>query len=58
MKRRDFIGAMAGATAATALTACGTEDTPTQAAAAPQKTFKWKMVTTWPKNFPGLGNGC
>jgi len=24
-------------------------------AAAPQKTFKWKMVTTWPKNFPGLG---
>ncbi|MBT6488433.1 MAG: ABC transporter substrate-binding protein, partial [Deltaproteobacteria bacterium] len=23
--------------------------------AAPQKTFKWKMVTTWPKNFPVLG---
>ncbi|MEC9465536.1 MAG: TRAP transporter substrate-binding protein [Myxococcota bacterium] len=22
---------------------------------APQKTYKWKMVTTWPKNFPGLG---
>ncbi len=20
-----------------------------------QQTFKWKMVTTWPKNFPGLG---
>ena len=20
-----------------------------------QKTFKWKMVTTWPKNYPGLG---
>lgn len=24
-------------------------------AAAPVKTFEWKMVTTWPKNFPGLG---
>ena len=20
-----------------------------------EKTFKWKLVTTWPKNFPGLG---
>lgn len=20
-----------------------------------QKTYQWKMVTTWPKNFPGLG---
>jgi TRAP-type mannitol/chloroaromatic compound transport system substrate-binding protein len=22
------------------------------------KTFKWKMVTTWQKNFPGLGTGA
>ncbi len=21
----------------------------------PQQVYKWKMVTTWPKNFPGLG---
>jgi len=21
-------------------------------------TYKWKMVTTWPKNFPGLGTGA
>ena len=20
--------------------------------------FKWKMVTSWPKNFPGLGVGA
>ncbi len=20
--------------------------------------IKWKMVTTWPKNFPGLGTGA
>lgn len=22
------------------------------------KTFQWKMVTTWPKNFPGLGSAA
>ena len=26
--------------------------------AVPQETFQWKLVTTWPKNFPGLGNGA
>ncbi len=25
------------------------------AATSNQQTFEWKMVTTWPKNFPGLG---
>ena len=29
---------------------------PTTATAA--KPIKWKMVTTWPKNFPGLGTGA
>ncbi|MBF6058847.1 MULTISPECIES: TRAP transporter substrate-binding protein [Thiomicrorhabdus] len=60
MKRRDFIGAIAGATAATALSACGKDEAQTGAAApaAPQKTYEWKMVTTWPKNFPGLGTGA
>lgn len=24
----------------------------------PQQTIHWKMVTTWPKNFPGLGTGA
>ena len=36
-------------------------DTNSQSAAAvtqPQETIKWKMVTTWPKNFPGLGSGA
>ena len=59
MKRREFIGAIAGATAATALTACGKDEAAAPAAsAAPQKTYEWKMVTTWPKNFPGLGTGA
>ncbi len=26
-----------------------------QSAAASRETFQWKMITTWPKNFPGLG---
>ncbi|MDG6778611.1 TRAP transporter substrate-binding protein [Thiomicrorhabdus sp. zzn3] len=57
--RRELLGAVAGATAATALTACGQQDENQPAAAAqPQKTYEWKMVTTWPKNFPGLGTGA
>ncbi len=24
----------------------------------PDKVYDWKMVTTWPKNFPGLGTGA
>ncbi len=50
MKRRQFIrGAGAATVAAGAMIAA-------PAVAAPQ--FKWKMVTTWPKNFPGLGTGA
>jgi TRAP-type mannitol/chloroaromatic compound transport system substrate-binding protein len=26
-----------------------------QSAQAPQQVYKWKMVTTWPKNLPGMG---
>ena len=48
MKRRDLIiGAGALGLAA-----------PTKTKAANQETFKWKMVTTWPPNFPGLGTGA
>ncbi|MCB1735503.1 MAG: TRAP transporter substrate-binding protein DctP [Gammaproteobacteria bacterium] len=51
MKRRDFIrGAAAGAVAA----GTGLATAPAQAA----RKIKWKMVTTWPKNFPGLGTGA
>ena len=40
------------------LAGCGGGGESTSAAVqqtAPQKVYKWKMVTTWPKNFPGLG---
>ena len=33
----------------------GTETTGTSTATEPQKVYKWRMVTTWPKNLPGLG---
>lgn len=50
MKRRQFIrGAGAATVAAGALMS-------SKAMAAPE--YKWKMVTTWPKNFPGLGTGA
>ncbi len=40
------------------LAACGDKETATGGpAAAEQQTFKWKLVTTWPKNYPGLGTG-
>ncbi|MEZ5541132.1 MAG: TRAP transporter substrate-binding protein [Pseudomonadota bacterium] len=57
MKRRDFLGA---AGAGLLLTGCD-QDQQTGAPATPaakQQTVHWKMVTTWPKNFPGLGTGA
>jgi TRAP-type mannitol/chloroaromatic compound transport system substrate-binding protein len=48
MDRRKFL--LAGS----ALTA--TAAAPSIATAAAK--YKWKMVTTWPKNFPGLGTGA
>ena len=51
MKRRDFIQKIAvGGVAAGSILAAP--------AVLAKKTIKWKMVTTWPKNFPGLGTGA
>ncbi|MDH5407124.1 MAG: TRAP transporter substrate-binding protein [Gammaproteobacteria bacterium] len=50
MKRRDFIK---GVGAGSILAGVGG----TKLANAETK-YKWKMVTTWPKNFPGLGTGA
>ena len=49
MQRRDFLGA-AGA----ALGGLGLAAVPARAGEA----VRWKMVTSWPKNFPGLGTGA
>lgn len=42
------------------LFSCGGKEAATSAEgeqAQPQQTFEWKLITSWPKNFPGLGNG-
>lgn len=41
------------------LSACGggQQNQGSSTEVAPQQTYQWKMVTSWPKNFPGLGNG-
>jgi TRAP-type mannitol/chloroaromatic compound transport system substrate-binding protein len=52
MDRRKFLS-KAGATAA----AVGAVAAPAVVTAADKK-LKWKMVTSWPRNFPGLGTGA
>ncbi len=55
MKRREFVTGVAGGAA---LSAC----TPQVERAVPstgnEQQFSWKMVTSWPPNFPGLGTGA
>lgn len=46
---------LVGAATLSFLTACGGSDTNSQQAQQEQKTYNWKLVTSWPKNFPGLG---
>jgi len=52
MKRRTFISGAAGATAAAAAASSF------PAPAISQGRQEWRMVTTWPKRFPGLGTGA
>ncbi len=62
MKRRDLVGFGLGSLALGGLQGCareeGTSSEPAGTAAGSQKTYEWRMVTTWPKNFPGLGTGA
>ncbi|MGD2081670.1 MAG: TRAP transporter substrate-binding protein [Chromatiales bacterium] len=52
MQRRDFIRTLGAGSMALG---AGLAASPAGAAKAE---FKWKMVTTWPKNFPGLGTAA
>ncbi|MEJ8566961.1 TRAP transporter substrate-binding protein [Elongatibacter sediminis] len=60
MDRRIFVKTAGAAGAAGLLGACGQGNS----SAAPgeaghyDQTFTWKMVTTWPRDFPGLGRGA
>ncbi|WP_111497016.1 MULTISPECIES: TRAP transporter substrate-binding protein [Marinobacter] len=68
MKRRNLLAALVAGVLGIGLVGCSQEAENDSAAAngssdqaaAPateKQTYKWKMVTTWPKNFPGLGTG-
>lgn len=59
MMLRRKLGALFAAVLALLLAGCG-ESAKTAGADAPSESarvFKWKLVTTWPKNYPGLGLG-
>lgn len=64
LNRREFLtkgsAAVAAAGSASVLAACGVGSK--QQAETPyinfNRTFEWKMVTTWPPNFPVVGEGC
>jgi TRAP-type mannitol/chloroaromatic compound transport system substrate-binding protein len=55
MRRRQFIGGLGGAAAVSACQPAA-DDGPASAATSSER-FNWKLVTTWPPNFPGLGTG-
>ncbi len=60
MDRRKFVTTAGLAGAAGALAACSKPSTGTGdcAPGAGQQRFEWKMVTAWPRDFPGLGTGA
>ena len=58
MHRRQVIkGLGLGAVAAVAA-GCAREEKKETAGPAEKQTFEWRMATTWPANFPGLGTGA
>jgi TRAP-type mannitol/chloroaromatic compound transport system substrate-binding protein len=56
VKRRDFITSVAAGGAT--LSACQPQETTSNPTSTSQDRYSWKMVTTWPANFPGLGTGA
>lgn len=57
MKRRELLRGAGLATLAAGLTACGGRQNAATGAASDVR-LQWKMVTSWPTNFPGLGTGA
>ena len=63
-KRRQVLIGATALTSAALLAGCkekvdgGTPDNPKKSATISRGIIEWKMVTTWPKNFPALGTGA
>jgi TRAP-type mannitol/chloroaromatic compound transport system substrate-binding protein len=57
MKRRDVLRGVGLAAAAAGLAACAPGGGGA-AGGASEVRLQWKMVTSWPTNFPGLGTGA
>ncbi|PAU86979.1 ABC transporter substrate-binding protein [Pseudomonas sp. WN033] len=56
MKRRELLTAAGLGLGAAALAGCQDQDKAiAEGGEHSQQRFRWKMVTSWPKNFPGLG---
>ncbi|MDJ0655239.1 MAG: TRAP transporter substrate-binding protein [Xanthomonadales bacterium] len=59
MKRREFLTKTGIASAgALSVAACAQSDCEMGEAASQDEAREWKMVTSWPRNFPGLGTGA
>ena len=56
MNRRELLRASGLAAVAASLAACSATDGNNQAASGSRR--HWKMITSWPKDFPGLGTGA
>ncbi|MCH8542195.1 MAG: TRAP transporter substrate-binding protein [Alcanivorax sp.] len=56
MDRRKFVAALGLGSAAT-LAGCGPQEECVPGLAEGEQTYRWRMVTSWPKNYPGVGTG-
>ncbi|MGB3618598.1 MAG: TRAP transporter substrate-binding protein [Catalinimonas sp.] len=55
--RRSFLQRSALAAGSALLAGCG-DERPARPVARSDRTYRWRMLTTWPPNFPILGEGC
>jgi TRAP-type mannitol/chloroaromatic compound transport system substrate-binding protein len=58
MDRRKFVTTAGLAGTAGLLAACDSRSGAGGCVEGSSETFEWKMVTTWPRDFPGLGTGA
>ncbi len=58
MKRRDILRGAGLVAAAAGLGACGITDPESKVNQNSNIRFEWKMLTSWPAGFPGLGTGA